>query len=65
MAKKELESVIVSYDEYTDMDFICPSKWFIRNSLGDFEFIKVQKREKAQEYFDAKYGVGKFIVRAV
>lgn len=65
MAKKELESIIVSYDQYTDMDFICPSKWFIRNSLGDFEFIKVQKREKAQEYFDDKYGVGKFIVRAV
>lgn len=62
---KQIESVIISYEEFVDLEFTPPSKWYIRNAIGDYEFIKVQKREKAQQFFDEKYGVGKFIVRSV
>lgn len=62
---KQIESVIVSYEDYVDLEFVPPSKWYIRNATGDYEFVKVQKREKAQQFFDEKYGVGKFSVRGV
>lgn len=62
---KQVESVIVSYEDFSDLEFTPPSKWYIRNATGDYEFIKVQKREKAQQFFDEKYGVGKFVVRSV
>lgn len=62
---KQLESVIVNYENFIDLEFTPPSKWYIRNAIGDYEFVKVQKREKAQQFFDEKYGVGKFVVRSV
>ena len=61
---KEIEVVVVSFEEYHNPEVHYPSKWFIRNSEGDYEFVKVQKREKAQEYFDLKYGAGKFSIRS-
>ena len=62
---KQIESVIVNYENFIDLEFTPPSKWYIRNAIGDYEFVKVQKREKAQQFFDEKYGVGKFVVRSV
>lgn len=62
---KQIESVSVSYEDFVDLEFMPPSKWYIRNVIGDYEFVKVQKREKAQQFFDEKYGVGKFTVRSV
>lgn len=65
MTKKVLESVSVTYEEFTSLDFHCPSKWFIKNAFGLYEFVKVQKREKAQEWFDEKYGKGMYSVRSI
>lgn len=65
MAKKIIESIIVNYEDFVDMDFNPPSKYYIRNPNGDYEFLKGNKREVVQEFFDDKYGVGKFSVRSV
>lgn len=65
MAKKIIESIIVSYEDFVDMDFNPPAKYYIRNANGDYEFLKGNKREVVQAFFDDKYGVGKFSVRSV
>ena len=65
MAKKQVESIVVSYEDFVDLEFNPPSKWYVRNGSGDYEFVKLQRREKAQQFFDEKYGVGKFVVRSV
>ena len=65
MTKKVLDSVSVSYSEFSELEFIPPAKWYIKNALGLYEFIKVQKREVAQQWFDEKYGKGMYSVRAI
>lgn len=65
MTKKVLESVSVSYSEFCELEFIPPAKWYIKNALGMYEFIKVQKREVAQQWFDDKYGKGQYSVRSI
>ncbi len=66
MAKvKQIETFSVSYLEFSELEFNPPSKWYIKNALGVYEFVKVQKREKAQEYFDNKYGKGMYSIRSI
>lgn len=65
MGKKVLESVSVNYSEFCELEFIPPAKFYIKNALGMYEFIKVQKREVAQQWFDEKYGKGMYSVRSI
>lgn len=62
--KKEVEVITVSYAEYIDPDYSYPSKWVFRCALGDYHFIKVQKRSVAEQYVKEHYD-GKYEVRCV
>lgn len=60
---KELKITIVSYEEFTDIDFSPPSTWFFCNALGEYIFIHTSKRNVAQEWVDEYSGVkGKYRV---
>lgn len=67
--KKEINSVVVSYNAFIDLEFKPPArcKWFIKIATGDFLFIQLSKdkRKEAQSYIDNTYGTGKYIVRPV
>ncbi len=53
---------IVTHNEVSDLDFIAPSRWYIVNACGEYVFIQVRERDKAQAYVDEQYGVGKYKV---
>jgi len=62
---KQIETVVVSFEDYQNPDFRYPSRYCIRNGNGDMVFYKTQKRELAQQQVDAEYGANMFRVREV
>lgn len=62
---KELKTTVVSYEDFTSIDFEPPSTFFYKNALGEMIFIHTSKREVAQDYVDEVTGVkGKYRVVA-
>lgn len=59
--KKPVEVVVVSFNEYSDMNFILPSKYCFRDGSGNMVFIKTSKRQIAADYikneYDGRYGL--------
>lgn len=62
--KKELQTVLVSYEEWCDPEFNPPSRLFIRVATGDYLFLKTNKRSVAQEYVNENYG-GIYVIRSM
>lgn len=62
--KKEIKSVVVSYQQFTEWDFVPPGSFYIRDALGDYFFLKTSDRLKAQQAVDLIYGRGKYTVVA-
>lgn len=63
--KKELKVTMVSFKEFSDIDFIPPSTFFYKNAMGDFAFIHTASRQVAQDYVDEFTGIkGKYSVIA-
>jgi hypothetical protein len=62
---KEIEVVVVSFEEYAQDNFNFPSRYCIKHWSGDFHFYKTQKRELAQAAVDAEYGANKYSIRVV
>lgn len=61
MAEKELKITVVSYEDFTSIDFIPPSTWFFCNAMGEYIFIHTSKRSVAQDWIDEYSGVkGKY-----
>ena len=61
---KEVETVVVSYQEFTDYEFIPPASYFIMDSLQNYVFYKTSDRAKAQNACDEYYGKGRYTVKA-
>lgn len=61
---KELKITKVDYETYTGIDFIVPSTFVVRDSMGDYNFIHTSSRAEAQAWSDNTYGAGKFRVIA-
>lgn len=61
---KVVETIRITFDDFTCPDFNHPSKWFILDALGDYVFIKTRKRDVAQQWVDSEYGQGKYSVRS-
>ena len=61
---KEIELVNVPYHESTSLSFIPPTrcKYYIKNAMGDFTYVKTSNRGKAQARIDEVYGRGKYRV---
>lgn len=57
-----INTVVVSYQEFNSPDFRSPASYFIRNAFGDYVFYKTSKRQVAQDAADMEYGEGKYKV---
>lgn len=63
MAKeKEVQSTMITYEEFTDPDFREPSKFFVRVATGDRCYYHTRERKVAQAQSDDEWGVGKYTV---
>ena len=60
----DLKTTTVSFEQFSNYEFIPPATFFIKNALGDFVFIHTRDRKKAQEWIDENYGAGRYTVNA-
>ena len=60
---KEIEVVTVTYQQYTDYEFIEPGSFFMMDSMQNYHFFKTSFREKAQAKCDEMFGKGKYTVK--
>jgi len=61
---KDLKITTVTFEEFTDIDFIPPATFFFKDALGDIHFLHSSKREVCQAWVDENYGKGKYKVIA-
>lgn len=59
---KVLKTVVVSYDSFSEWDFIAPGSFYIRPASGDYLFLKTSDRKAAQAFVNKEYGAGKYAV---
>jgi hypothetical protein len=66
---KEIEHVTVSTQEFESDEFRAPSKFYIRDAMDNFIFVKVRNRGDAQDWIDVEYGTiqgkSKYKIRTV
>ena len=62
--KKAIEVVVVTFQEYAMDDFVFPSRYMIRNAMGNYIFIKTNKKEVALRYIQDNYN-GQYSLREV
>ncbi|QGH72576.1 MAG: hypothetical protein [Myoviridae sp. ctThM1] len=60
---KEIEVVIVSYEEYTSYEFVDPGTYFSVSAMQEYYFYKTSSREKAQAKCDELFGPGRYVVK--
>jgi len=49
---KELETLLVTYEEFIDIDFVPKYTFYFKTASGDLLFIKTKIRQEAQDYCD-------------
>lgn len=64
MANKEVKTITVTYEEYTDIDFLDPATYFVVDAMQNYVYFCTRDRAKAQEKCNEMYGVGKYTVKA-
>lgn len=62
--KKELRITEVSYEEFTDYQFIPMSTFYIMSATQTYYFIHTSKRAEAQAWADENFGKGMYTVKA-
>lgn len=62
--EKEIEVVIVSYQQYTDYEFIEPGSYFVMSASQDYYFFKTSDRAKAQQKCNELFGENKYLVKS-
>lgn len=60
--KKELRVTEVSYEEFTDYQFVPPSSFYVMSATQIYYFIHTSKRAEAQQWVDNTFGVGHYRV---
>lgn len=55
---------IVSFEQFSNYEFIPPATFFIQNALGEYIFIHTASRATAQEWVNEEYGKGRYTVKA-
>ena len=60
----ELKITEVSYEQFTDYDFMPPSSFFVKSAMGVFYFIHTADRAKAQAWVDEFFGKNRYTVVA-
>lgn len=62
MAEKDIETVTISFEEFSEWEHIPYGSFFIRNALGMIVYYKTSDRLRAQKACDEEYGKGKYTV---
>lgn len=52
MSEKELETILVTYEQFCDIDFVPKYPFYFKTATGDLIFIKTRSRQEAQDYCD-------------
>lgn len=55
---------VVTYEQFSNYEFIPPATFFIQNALGEYIFIHTSKRQVAQDWVNEEYGKGRYAVKA-
>lgn len=55
---------VVTFEQFSNYEFIPPATFFIQNALGDYIFIHTASRAVAQEWVNEEYGKGRYTVKA-
>jgi hypothetical protein len=55
--KKEIVSVLVSYEDFTSYDHIPIGNFYFKTAMGDIIYLKTSQRELAQAWIDDYAGV--------
>lgn len=57
---KTVKTVVVSYEQFSEWDFLPPGSFYIRVATGDYLFLKTSDRKAAQQYVNNEFGSGKY-----
>lgn len=60
---KTIRITVVSYEQFSEWDFIDPATWFIVNASQQFVYFHTADRAKAQEACNNLYGDGFYKVK--
>lgn len=52
---KEIESVTISYDEFTAYDHLPIGNFYFKNAMGEIIYLKTSSRELAQMWIDQNF----------
>lgn len=61
---KEIEYVVVSYEQFTDYEFNPPATFYVMSATQDYYFFKTSDRAKAQARCDDLFGPNRYTVKA-
>lgn len=64
MKQKQPEVLTFTFEQFTDIEFQVPCKFFYMDSMQNYIFIRTRSRAKAQAYIDEIHGKGKYTVKA-
>lgn len=51
---------VLTYEDISDISFVPPAQFFIKNAMSEYVYIHTRSRAKAQEWVDNTYGKGKY-----
>lgn len=60
---KEVEYVVVSYEQFTDYEFNAPATFYVMSATQDYYFFKTSDRAKAQARCDDLFGPNRYTVK--
>lgn len=60
----KVKTTTISFEEFTDDQFIKPSNHYVKNAMGDFTFFHSRDRATCQQACDEMYGAGQYKVNA-
>ena len=53
---KEIKTTLVTYEQFSDLDFTDPADYYIRLATGEYLYVHTKNRKIAQEFIDKEYG---------
>lgn len=62
MKEKLIKTVVITYEQFSEWDFVPVGSYYIRDAMGNFTFMKTSDRMLAQKHVDEIYGKGKYRV---
>lgn len=64
MSDKEIRVSVISYEQYTDYEYVEVATWFVVDAMQNYVYFHTSKRELAQAACDERYGKGKYSVKS-